>query len=335
MAIAAAIAVSVAAAVAAAQPSVQPWTEAVVSVRDLDRASELFLRDGGWRVTGKGAVDRSELAYWRLPDRASGQFMRICAPQANTGCIRFIRFSGVAQHPVRLAARPWDTGGIFSLMLRTTNLQIVFDRALAKGWWAETPIYAFEFGGSKLKNVVLTGPDGFNVALYERSFPVFTEYPLGLMGPAFNSMRMVNDQRISVAFYRDKLGFSQAFDSDYVDPAPGPNNFSIPQNYATKIIRRASAMHPVASGSGRIELMQFVGFTGRDLSADAVAPNLGILSVRFPVSNMKSYRQTLAARAVPLVQSGSSVKIAGLGNADIVAIRDPDGNLSEFFGVRP
>ena len=180
-----------------------------------------------------------------------------------------------------------------------------------------------------MRQGVLTGPDGFNVALYQRNSPPFTEFPLGLMSRAFNAMRMVRDQRASVAWYRDRLGFSQAFDQDYRDPAPGPTNFSIPHNLAPTIARCASAMHPVPNGSGRIEIMQFVGFTGKDVSAFAHAPNFGILSVRYPVDRLTAFRTQVEARGVTPAQTGT-IAIAGRPTAAF-GVRDPDGNLTEFY----
>ena len=314
----------------AAAQQVAPWTEAVVSVRDIPASTRLFRQVGGWRMSGSGTVTSAELRYWDLRAGARARFERWCAPGAATGCIRFVQFADAGpQRPIRLAARPWDTGGIFSIMLRTTNAQAVFDRAIALGWWAETEPYKFGFGGSDLVNVVLTGPDGFNVALYQRNSPPFTEFPLGLMSRAFNAMRMVRDQRASVAWYRDRLGFSQAFDQDYRDPAPGPTNFSIPHNLAPSIARCASAMHPVPNGSGRIEIMQFVGFTGKDVSAFAHAPNFGILSVRYPVDGLTAFRTQVEARGVTPAQAGT-IAIAGRPTAAF-AVRDPDGNLTEFY----
>jgi catechol 2,3-dioxygenase-like lactoylglutathione lyase family enzyme len=308
-----------------------PWTEAVVSVRHPDDAARLFRDVGAWRATGQGKVSRQELDYWRLPRRVTASFLRLCAPAAATGCIRFVRFDGAKQRPVRLAARPWDTGGIFSLMVRTDNVQALFDRAIALGWWAESEPIAFTFGGSSLRNVVLTGPHGINIAAYERVSPPFTAFPLGPISQAFNSMRMVRDQRASVRFYRDRLGFTPVFDSDYRDPAPQPSNFSLPQNLATSVIRRAAALQPVAGETGRVEVMQFVGLVGKDASAEASPPNLGLLSVRYPVQDLAGYRRRLEAQKVAIAYSASSVPVGGLGKVDIVAVRDPDGSITEFY----
>ena len=42
------------------------------------------------------------------------------------------------QRPIRVTARPWDTGGIFSIMLRSEDTQALYDAAIARGWWAES-----------------------------------------------------------------------------------------------------------------------------------------------------------------------------------------------------
>ena len=102
----------------ASDHGVAPWSEAVVSVANIPSATRLFREVGGWRIVQRGKVDRSELDYWRLPAEARATFERLCAPQAENGCIRFVRFTGVAQRPIRPAGRPWDTGGIFSIMIR-------------------------------------------------------------------------------------------------------------------------------------------------------------------------------------------------------------------------
>lgn len=312
---------------------VRPWTEAVVSVRDLDATARLFREIGAWRETHRGRLDPAEIAYWRLPSTAKGAFLRLCAPKAAAGCLRLVRFDGVAQRPIRLAARPWDTGGIFSLMARTDDVQAAFDRAIALGWWAESEPIAFSFGGSNLRNVVLTGPHGINLALYERARPAFTAFPVGRISQFFNSMRMVRDQKTALAFYREKLGFGLLFDADYLDPQPQPSNFSVPHNLTTQIPRRAGAAQPMPGETGRVELMQFVGFTGKDVSAHAIAPNLGILSVRYPVDDLAAYRATLAQRGVSVVQEARDIHVPGLGRVQLFAIRDPDGNLTEFYQV--
>jgi catechol 2,3-dioxygenase-like lactoylglutathione lyase family enzyme len=316
---------------AARAQSVSPWTEAVISVADLDAATRLFTDHGGWRVAANGKLARAELDYWRLGTTVTGTFRLICAPEATTGCLRFVRLSGTRQRPIRRAARPWDTGGIFSIMVRSDDAEALFDAALDLGWWAESEPISFDFGGSKLRNVVLTGPHGINIAVYERVDPPFTAFPVGRISRAFNSMRMVRDQKTSLAWYRETLGFGLLFDSDYVDPAPQVSNFSIPINLSTAIPRRAAVVQPVPGETGRIELMQFVGFAGRDFAEHASLPNLGIISVRYPVDGLVAHRAQLEARGARIAYAANGVAIGGIGKVDLLAVRDPDGNLTEFY----
>jgi catechol 2,3-dioxygenase-like lactoylglutathione lyase family enzyme len=219
-------------------------------------------------------------------------------------------------------------------MLRTENVQTMFDAAIGRGWWAESPPYAFSFGGSDLVNVVITGPHGVNYALYERAAPPFDGFPTGRLSQAFNTMRMVRDQPAALAFFRDRLGFGVLFDAPFTDPEPRANNFSVPGNLATTLVRRAAVAQAVQPGeTGRVEVMQFEGFEGRDLGAHASPPNWGILSVRYPVRALTEYRAWLVENGVEPALSGRGVPVSGLGSVDLIAVRDPDGSLTEFYDV--
>ena len=317
------------------------WTEAVVSVTDLEAVPAFLQKIGNWRETGSGPLDPTELAYYRVTSDGStngigGAWRRLCAPQADVGCIRFVRFDGVTRRPIRPAARAWDTGGIYSLMVRTDDVDALYQAALAEpGWWAESPPIRFGFGTSDLRNVVIRGPHGIQFAAYERVSPAFTDFPVGRISQAFNSMRMVRDQPAAKAFY-EKLGFGVCFDSDFEPLEPQWSNFSIPRNFTPIIRRKAAALQPVEAAWGRVEVMQIVGFEGHDHSAAAVPPNLGILSVRFPVTDSAAYRALLEERGIHASHVATKVTIGNLladgsASVSIFAVRSPDGALTEFY----
>ncbi len=318
---------------AAAQP-VHPWTETIISVDNIAASSRLFREIGGWQVTHKGKVDSTEIDYWNLPEGTKATFERLCAPKTTTGCIRFIRFAGVPQRPIRQAKRAWDTGGIFSIMVRSDNVPALFDAAIAMGWWAESEPIRFTFGASDLRNIVLTGPHGINLAVYQRVSPPFTAFPVGRISQAFNSMRMVRDKSASRRFYEEKLGFAVLFDSNIEPVEPAPSNFGIPLNFTPIIKRAAVALYPSPGETGRVEVMQLEGFTGLDVSAHASPPNLGIISVRYPVQNLASYRAALSGKGVGIVYETNIMKSDGLSDrrtAKMFSVRDPDGNLTDFY----
>lgn len=314
-----------------AAQEIAPWTEAVVSVRDIRATARLFVDVGGWHRTHAGALNRQELSYWGLPANANGRFARYCAPGVNTGCLRFVRFDGVPQRPIRLAARAWDTGGIYSIMVRSDNVEDLFAKAIALGWWAESEPIRFTYGTSDLRNVVLQGPHGINLAAYERLSPPFTAFPVGRISQAFNAMRMVRSRSVARDFFRELLGFQIVFDSarDFAEPAR--SNFGIPFNLTPQTPRAAAALQPVAGETGRVEVMQLEGFVGTEVGAHALPPNLGILSVRYPVRGLAALRQRLAARAAPMPYSSSGIPVPALGRVDLISLRDPDGGLTEFY----
>jgi catechol 2,3-dioxygenase-like lactoylglutathione lyase family enzyme len=310
---------------------VQPWSETVVSVEDIKTATRLFLEVGGWTVRERGVASREDRHFWNLPSTASATFERICAPKTDTGCLLFVSFKGVPQKPIRLATRAWDTGGIYSIMVRSDNVPALYDAAIKMGWWAESRPIRFKFGASDLRNVVLVGPHGINLAVYERVSPPFTAFPVGRISQGFNSMRMVRDKSAARDFYAQKLGFGLVFDSPGGVTEPTYSNFGVPINYTVKVQRSAAALNPQPGETGRVEVMQIDGFSGLDVSADASPPNLGIVSVRFPVKGLDSYREALKERGVETIYEGMNVTIAGLGNVNIFAVRDPDGSISEFY----
>ena len=310
---------------------VEPWTEAVVSVADFEPATAVLRHAGGWRLVRSGTVDESELAYWQLPDEAAADFELWCAPLADTGCLRFVRFVNVEQEPIRPAARAWDTGGIYSIMVRSDDVPALYEKALELGWWAESMPIRFRFGASDLRNVVLTGPHGIHIAAYERITPAFTAFPVGRVSQGFNAMRMVKNRAAARDFYRDTLGFEIVFDSATEPDQPAYSNLSIPFNLTPEVKRAAAALQPVPGETGRVEVMQIEGLTGRDHASRASPPNLGILSVRYPVRDLAGYRAALRAKGVAIAFEADNAAITGIGDVSIFALRDPDGNLTEFY----
>ena len=163
--------------------------------------------------------------------------------------------------------------------------------------------------------------------------PAFTAFPVGRISQVFNTMRMVRNQPAAKVFY-EKLGFTARFDSDFEPLEPQWSNFSIPRNFTPIIRRKAAAMQPWEAEWGRVEVMQIVGFDGRDLSERAVPPNLGILSVRYPVNDLRAYRKLLASRDIEPAYAAEAVPVSGIGTLDLLAVRSPDGALTEFYQRR-
>ncbi|MFW5816856.1 MAG: CpcT/CpeT family chromophore lyase, partial [Wenzhouxiangella sp.] len=228
----------------------------------------------------------------------------------------------------------WDSGGYFSLMMRARGRESVYRDALALGWTAESEPVRFEFPPSVLANVVLKGPDGINIALYERLEPPLDAFwQFERLSQPFNAMQMVADIDRADAFFTSVLGMAHFWAGDYLDPEPGPNNFGLPHNLTTEIPRRTRILQPKAGETGRLELMQFAGLDGRDLSERARPPNLGIVSVRYPVADAEAALVQVRAAGGEAWRGPATINLPPYGRVRVFAVRAPDGAIVELFSA--
>ncbi len=246
--IAALVVAFAAAGVAAAAPLDTPfrgarvdagWTEAVVVVSDLDRSIAYFGAVAGWQVRARASTPRALLDFWGLPAKAAGREVLLCNPGDDYGCVRLVRLTGVAQTQIRDSALPWETGGVFSLMTRSRDIQGAYRRAVALGFGGFSPPTGFDYQGVALSNVVLRGPDGVNVAIYQRDRPALTGWAtIRRLSSPFNAMQMVRDRDAARDFYTGVFGYGVLANADFFDASAGVNNFAVPQNLVTTLPRR-------------------------------------------------------------------------------------------------
>jgi len=315
------------------------WHEAVVSVSDLTRSAKFFTQVAGWRQDHSGSLAAAELAYLGLdPAAQPGEFIVLQPPDYPQGWVRLIRY-GAGQAPiVRANAQAWDTGGIFSLMTRSADATANLRAAEALGWQAYNEPYQFQFGELSLLNLVLRGPDGLNVAVYEWLAPPLPDAPAAdTLSKAFNSMQMVADMAAARSFYVEKLGFEVIAEGEFMDPTDRPTNFALPVNFATRIPRAYCILIPPGAdrAAGRVELMAFPGFTGRDLSSRVNPVARGIQSLRFPVSDLNQRLSQLRARGAPIVFGPAELPMSPFGTVRAFTTQSPDGAWLTFFEPTP
>lgn len=314
-----------------------PWDEVVVSVRSIERAAPFFTNVAGYEVRAESDVDARELAYWGLPDGASGRELVLGRTGYDQGRVRLVEFENAGQgEPMRPGSRPWDTGCFFSLMVRAKDLRARYQEALALGWWTETPIANLEFGPSKLQIVIFKGPDGLQVQAYERLEPDLPE-AIGAferMTQPFNLMQTVANRDAARELIVGALGFETFFfGPPHLDTDPTFMPLGIPFNLTTSVSYGAgiySAENPIGQ-FGRLETIEIMGLEGRDHSARCIAPNFGILSVRFPVNNIEDVEAALFARGVEITRAIQTARLGDLGQARLLGITTPDGAMIDFY----
>ena len=320
---------------APAAVTTERWREVVVSVTDLDRSARFFREIGGYAVKWRGPLDAAEIAAWSLPARAGGEALLLGPAGRNSGLVRLVRFDDAGRRePMRPGARAWDTGCYFSVMVRMKDLQRIYDDAIGLGWWTETPITELVFGESELKVVVFRGPDGVQVQGYERLAPPLPDGipPFERMTRPFNMMQMVRDRDVAYRFYTEVLGFATFYRGEpYLAAEPEYMPLGIPRNLTTTIPYRAGIVYPTPGEFGRMEMIEIMGLEGRDHAGRCVAPNLGILAVRFPVADAGDAAAQLRDRGWALSRPPQRFPLAPYGAVEAFQVKTPDGAIIEFF----
>jgi len=307
------------------------WQEAVVSVRDLAPIRDFMIEVAGYEVRDSGALAPAWLETWGL-DGASGEYALMASPGKDVGWVRLVRFDGVEQALIRPGAQVWDQGGLFSLMVRAEEADLVMDAAHARGWSVFNLPQVFDFGGLMIKNVVVRLPDGVNLAVYSRVHPPIEGWDdLEGFSYPFNTMAMVHDLAAERAFFVDGLGYAPFWEGDYIDPDPVSTNHGLPNNFSDVIPRRTAILQQRPGEDGRIELMHFDGLEGDDFSHRARPPHLGILAVRLPVDDLGAVLDRLAGLGVTPSAGPAGFDLSPYGPVRWAAVRSPSGIIVELL----
>jgi catechol 2,3-dioxygenase-like lactoylglutathione lyase family enzyme len=317
------------------------WKEAIVSVHDLHFWTEVAQHEFAWTLGHRGAVGRDQLAAWGLAAHVSAEEALFHCGDEPQGFVRFVAFKGAPQVRIRAGAMPWDTGGIFSLMLRARNLMTVKDGLLNRGFTMVADPVTFDYNGQILTNIIFRGPDGIGFGVYERVKPPLAGWGhVRRFSQPFNCMQIVRSRDATRDFHRDVLGFGAFVDNDSRNAAPTDSNFGFPKNLTTQYTTKAAIMHPRGRlnaqerDNGRVELIEWDGFDGRDVSDLAVAPNLGALMLRWAVPDAAASCKAIAAKGVAIYRPAAMVNVEPYGTLTTFSVRTPDGVIYEFMSRR-
>jgi len=174
------------------------------------------------------------------------------------------------------------------------------------------------------------------VAVYERLSPPLPDFwpPFERFTQPFNTMQTVRDRNATLAFFTDVLGFgvfykgkpSTASEHTY-------SNFSIPTQWTMTLRSLAGIVHPTPGEVGRMEFIEFMDLVGEDYADRCLPPNLGIISVRYPVADAAAAQRIIEERGWPIAYELASTTITPYGPVSTFALQSPDGAMVEFFST--
>ncbi len=313
-------------------PVVEGFRETLFSVYDLDGAVALYEEVAGWEVAHRGVAGPDQARFWNLDPSQRIEEVLLVNPGDDQGFLRLVRFPGAEQQQMRPGAQTWDTGGIFDVNVRVTDVHRKLAELQRHGWLSYSEPVEFRFGKFVVREVLAQGPDGVVLAMIERVEPTLEGWPnLREFSYIFNATQVVRDFDASFAFFVDKLGFKVYLEHHGASSEAGPSVLGLPQNLTTEIPRRVAIVSPKGDNFGSVEILAFDGATGQDFSARAVPPNLGHLALRFPVSDAGAYLAQLRSHGIEPAAGPAVVEIAPYGPVQGFAIQAPEGAWLEFL----
>jgi len=311
---------------------ISAYKEVILSIRNLDRDKLIYQKLGNWENIHEAEVSSDQIKFWGLPSETTARSVILKYTDYDAGMIRLISFSNIKQRHIRSSAQSWDTGGIYDIDLRTTNIEQKVEEFQSLGWTGYSDVKKYLFNEFHVSEILMKGSEDMVVALIERHAPALEGYPnLTGLSHVFNSAQVVRDLEVSKRFYLEQLGFN--IFSEYVgeNGEDGPNIFGIPHNIHPSVTRKLCIVSPSDKNQGSVELVQLEGLRGRDFSEYAVPPNLGILMLRYPVQNLPAYINFLKNNKVDIHTGPSTIMIEPYGKAKAIVVRSPDGAWIEFF----
>ena len=308
--------------------------EMIVSVSSLDAAISIYEQAADWSVLYRSEGNAELAAFWNVPGVRSGHVV-MGLPSTDKGRLRLVKFHDVQQQRIRSSARPFDTGGIFNINALTKDLEGSFGdlRSHAFQGFADPTYYSIF--GRRYGGALLRGHDGVVINLLHRVDQPWDDLPnFTKLSHIRNATQMVANYEESFRFFTEQLGWDVRWEAEPTWPEDGANNMGLPNSLliSGQVQERAASFRasPDADG-GSIEIFAFEGISGRDYSARAVPPNLGILMYLIHWPGLADYAKTIRDRGVSPERPLSNISLPPYGDVRAMMLKAPSGALLMFF----
>jgi catechol 2,3-dioxygenase-like lactoylglutathione lyase family enzyme len=297
------------------------WTEVIVSVSDLERATATLAAATGWSVRHRGPVPAQTMAAWGWTSGRSADSILMGEPGAVRGLVRLVAAGDTRR--LRSSALPWEAGGWAGINVRVADIDARFRALQALSFQGFSDPVQFEVPPYTVRESMLVGPDGLVLGLIERVAPPLADWPYrSAVSRPVTLFATVADPARTRAFFAGQLQWAPRLAYDGPAAPPGMNLFALPHDRLAEITRRVDWWHPGGGEEGTIATIAFSGVQGRYHKASG--PGLGLVLARIPVSNARAFCARMQA---PLV----ATSVAPWGPATGCVLESPDGARMEIF----
>jgi catechol 2,3-dioxygenase-like lactoylglutathione lyase family enzyme len=315
------------------------FQEAVISVSDLQAATDTWRDVGDFEVVCQGPAGAQMARFWGLPQDARVDQVVLRKKDATRGFVRLVQFHGLPQVQIRSSAMTWDTGGIFDLYMYVDDVSAVFASLRRRGWQAYNDPVTYTLGPFTVTEVIVRGPDGEALCLMQRDAPPYDKARFGVVpgsgkgfGWPFNAALVATDFAAGERLFAGILGWKLHLGGDSASQPPGDNPLGLPKNIAREYSRQfaAYAPHPT-DRNGSIQILVNKGIVGRDFSERTEPPNLGNLVLRVPVGDLAAFEQEFVRKGGTVAAPRTTLELEPYGKVAILSVKAPNGARIEFF----
>ena len=309
--------------------------EMLVSVKFLERETEMYKEVAGWEVAYEGHAASDQAVHWGLSKDVRINEVVLRVPGTKQGFLRLVQFIDVPQVRIRSSGRHFDTGGIFNINAWVKDMEGTFEELRDHGFSSFSDPTYYTLFGEKFGGGVLRGHDDIVINLLHRVNEAnLTVAPFTKMSQVDNATQIVGDYDESFDFFANKMGWHVRWEASPTWPEDGSNNMGLPNSLVQegKVHERAASfMFDQNADGGRIEIFGVEGITGQDFSDRAHPPNLGVLTYRVHVPKLEEYANRIAAKGVEPIRPIATFEIAPYGEIKNMVVRSPVGAWIELF----
>lgn len=311
--------------------------EFVVVVSNLDLTLPAFTDVLQWDIKYEGVSDATVAISWGLPANTEIREVLVGNGQSDYGFVRLVEIDGVDQELIRPGARWWDVGGILNINVLVKDSAQIIDGLRALGWYARSMPEPYVYPGNvKGVSMIMIGPDDLMLSFQERQSPPLSGWPPMKAATHIEvGYEIVSDPSRWTEFYKNTVGFwtrDLTTRGGNDDKDIGPNDFGLPHNTRGIDYSVLGGAKP-HDGEQLLGVRSFPRATGFDFSDRVRPPNIGIASIRLPVSDIDALADRLIAAGTEIAAKRQIVEMAPYGKVKVLAIRTPGGGKqwTEFF----
>lgn len=304
--------------------------EFVVVTHNMDRLRAAFTDVLQWTVKYEGDADKTVALSWGLPTDTAIREVLIGNSASEYGFVRLVEIQGVDQGIIRPGARWWDTGGMLNINVLVKDSATMIDGLRHLGWTTRALPEAYEWpGGFKGVSAIMIGPEDLMLSFQERQSPPLTGWPefSGATHIEVGYERASDPAKWS-DFYKNVIGFKTrdlSTRGSNENKEVGPNDFGLPHNAVNLDFSVLGGAKP-HDREQLLGVRSFPNAKGYDFSDRARPPNIGIASVRLPVSDLDIIVERLAKSGTDLASDLRIVDLKPYGRVKMLAYRSPGGS---------